>query len=136
MSDDAPNDGGTGDETPPVACTLSEAGYERRTPWMEAEFLPLLADVEQVESGVEMTFEGTGGTVETVARFVNEESDCCSFARYEVAVEPPYDRTTLTITGPDGTGDLFREGFLEALSELPGTTDGLPERFAERHSPP
>lgn len=135
MTDDASEDRETDGETPPVACTLSEAEYERRKPWMERAFLPLLASVEDVESGVEMTFEGADETVETVARFVNEESDCCSFARFEVAVEPPYDRTTLTITGPEGTADLFRAGFFEALDELPGSLEGLPDWFDDRHVP-
>ena len=140
MTADAPDDDGGTDEaeTPPVACTLGEDDYQRRKPWMESEFLPLLADVEQLAAGVELTFEGADDTVETVARFVNEEADCCSFARYEVAVEPPYERTTLTITGPEGTAGVFGQGVLEALASmetLPDSLEDLPEPFAERHEP-
>lgn len=136
MPDDTrEDDGRTDDETPPVACTLDEATYQERRPWMESEFLPRLADVEQRESGVTMTFEGTDDTVQAVARFVAEESDCCAFARYEVAIEPPYEQTRLTITGPEGTGELFREGFFEALGSTPETLEDLPESVAERHSP-
>lgn len=136
MPDDAPDhDGGTDDETPPVACTLGEADYQARRPWMVEEFLPLLADVERRESGVTMRFEGTDGTVQTVARFVDEESDCCAFARYELAIEPPYEQTRLTITGPEGTGELFGEGFSQVLEDPPETLAELPEVVAERHSP-
>lgn len=136
MTAKTPEDDRTADdESPPVACTLSEAAYQERKPWLETEFLPLLEDLDQRESGVAMTFEGADETVETVARFVNEESDCCSFARYEIAIEPPYDRTTLAVSGPDGTAEVFHAELVGSIDELPATLEGMPEQFAAVHDP-
>jgi len=134
MTEESPADDDT-DETPPVACTLSEEGYQQRTPWMASAFLPLLEDVEQRDAGLVMTFDGADETVETVARFVNEESDCCAFARYDISIEPPYDETTLTVSGPEGTADVFRAELMGALDDLPDSLDDMPEAFAAVHEP-
>lgn len=136
MSESDPDtDDGADDETPPVACTIDEGTFQQRRPWMVEEFLPLIADTEQLDDGIAVTLEGAGETVETVARFVNEESDCCGFASYEIATEPPYDETRLTITGPEGTAELFQEGLVDLLDEPPETLDDLPKAVARRHSP-
>lgn len=129
-----PADDGT-DAQPAVCCTLSEEAYKERKPWLEAEFLPRLEDAERDGDEVVLTFDGAGETVEAVARFVNEESDCCSFATYEIAVEPPFEETTLTVSGPEGTGELFEAELLVDREELPGSLDDLPESILAHHEP-
>lgn len=37
------------------------------------------------------------------------------FPEYEITVSPPYEETMLSITGPDGTLQMFREGLIERL---------------------
>ena len=43
------------------------------------------------------------------------ELQCCAFAEYEITVAPPYEETVLTITGPDGTRQMFHDGLVNRL---------------------
>ncbi|WP_232701247.1 hypothetical protein [Halobacterium wangiae] len=70
---------------------------------------------EERENGVDVRFDGTDESLRAVARFTSNELQCCSFAEYHITVSPPYDETVLTVTGPDGTRQVFREGFVERL---------------------
>lgn len=136
MPMEPPADDGSDDaETPRVACTLSEDEYRDRKPWLESTFMPLLSDVERDGDEVVLTFDGASQTVETVARFVNEESDCCSFATYEIAIEPPYDRTTLTVSGPPGTGAVFQAELLAGRDTLPESVEDLAGDDLAHHEP-
>ncbi len=51
----------------------------------------------------------------TVAQFTASELQCCAFADYEITVSPPYEETVLTITGPDETRQMFRDGMVDQL---------------------
>lgn len=96
-------------------CTLPDDRHEARY----EQIRPVLADtyegaVER-DSGYTLRFSGVDGTIEAVAEFVALERQCCSFAEYRIEVAPPYDGTRLTITGPDGTKELFSDGLVERL---------------------
>jgi hypothetical protein len=69
------------------------------------------------EHGVAHVFEGTTETVAALGTFVANEQQCCSFATYEIAVEPPDERTEFRVSGPDGTKTLLHEGFTAALGQ-------------------
>ena len=113
MSED---DTSTDDESrPPVACTISGTRAEERSDWMTAELLPAYAGYDEREDGVTVHFDGADETLRNVARFVAEEKECCAFADYRVDVSPPYEETRLTITGPEGTKEMFGEEFLARL---------------------
>lgn len=102
----------------PAWCRLDEAEAETREDWMRSTLLDDLVDFEETEHGVELTFGGTGTTLASVAEFVRKESDCCPFATFEVVVEPPYERTRLTMTAPEDGPDLapaFSRHFEDAL---------------------
>jgi hypothetical protein len=115
--DDATTDSTrTEDESrPPVACTISENRATERADWMTDELLPAYAGYDEREDGVTVRFAGATETLQHVARFVAEEKECCSFADYQVEVTPPYDETRLTITGPEGTKEMFAEEFVGRL---------------------
>jgi len=104
------------DETPPVACTITEDRAEERAEWMREDLVPAFDGAETHEHGVTVRFDGSDDTLAAVARFVAEEKECCSFADYTIAVSPPYDETQLTVTGPPGTEELFAEAFVDRLS--------------------
>lgn len=53
--------------------------------------------------------------MEALATFVANEQQCCSFATYEITVEPPYEQTEFRVSGPEGTKALLSEGFTAAL---------------------
>lgn len=103
------------DSQPPVACTITRERVEERTDWMTEELLPAYAGHDEREDGVTVRFEGATETLQHVARFVAEEKECCAFADYRIDVSPPYEETRLTITGPEGTKEMFYEEFVGRL---------------------
>jgi hypothetical protein len=59
--------------------------------------------------------DGTDEALIAAAQFISAELQCCPFAEYELTVAPPYEETVLTITGPAGTRQLFRDGLIDRL---------------------
>ena len=123
MSEDESTHGPTpteDDSRPPVACTISEERAGERADWMEDDLLPAYAGYDELDDGVTVRFDGADATLRHVARFVAEEKDCCAFADYRVEVSPPFEETRLTITGPEGTKEMFAEEFVGRLEgEVP-----------------
>ncbi|MDZ7730716.1 MAG: hypothetical protein U5K37_07035 [Natrialbaceae archaeon] len=74
-----------------------------------------------------LRFEGTDDALQAAARFTSNELRCCAFAEYTLSVSPPYDETMLTITGPEGTRELFRDGLVERLESRPSGSVGTGE---------
>lgn len=103
------------DSTPEVACTLPEERERERTERVRSELGPNYAGFEACDDGLAIRFEGTDESLLAVARFTADELNCCAFAEYEIALSPPYEETVLTITGPDGTRRMFREGLVDRL---------------------
>lgn len=103
------------DPTPPVACTLDEDRAEERAEHVRSTLVPKFEGATETANGYEIRFTGTGETLPALAQFVAEESKCCGFADYRLEVSPPYDATKLHVTGPEGTKELFRTGFVDRL---------------------
>lgn len=106
-----------------VDCSLTDDGAAGRADWVRSEVLPHYKRYEEHEAGVRLYFDGSDEALTAVAELVRRESSCCSFAEFLIGVEPPYDEVRLTVTGPDGTLELFREGFVERFDEVsPGAS--------------
>lgn len=103
------------DTRPPVACRLTEPEMEDRRTSIETTLANTYEDVETLDNGVTIRFSHLPDSLPAVAAFVTEEHQCCPFADYRIETTPPYDGVELTITGPDGTRELFREGLVDAL---------------------
>lgn len=107
------------DDAPTVQCTLTEPEARERLGFVEAELVEDLESVTELDDGYRFEFAGTDDTLTTVATFVALESDCCSFADFEIAVPSGSETTRLTVTGPAGTKELGREGGLFDLEAVP-----------------
>lgn len=105
-----------------VACTLDEADATERAEWVQAEFLPHLEAVEEVDDGFVQMFPKTDEALEAVVTAVLLESRCCSDASYALEVPADGDEIRLTVTGPDGTKELARRGFFEMFEAAPDPT--------------
>lgn len=103
------------DSTPVVACTLTDERQVERSERVESLLAGRYERAEEREEGFTLLFEGVDESLRAVAAFVAAERQCCSFATYRIEVEPPYERTRLTVTGPEGTKPLFRDGLVERL---------------------
>lgn len=112
-TDDAQAD--ADDDRPPVACTITRDRAEERHDWMAEELVPAYEGFEEHDDGVTVRFAGVTDTLRHVARFVDEERQCCAFADYRIEVSPPYEETRLTIRGPEGAKELFQGEFVGRL---------------------
>lgn len=100
------------DSTPPVACTLTPERVEAYSKGVRTALGARFAGATEREDGYTLRFDGTDETLSAVATFVSNELECCSFAEYVIGVSPPYEETRLTITGPEGTKTMFRDGLI------------------------
>lgn len=98
-----------------VACTLTDEEEAERSNEVQSILVSQYVGFEERDNGVDIRFNGTDESLQAIARFTSNELQCCSFAEYEITVSPPYQETILTITGPDGTRQMFREGLVERL---------------------
>ncbi len=98
-----------------VACTLTEEQEAERSKEVQSLLISHYVGYKDREDGLEIQFEGTDKPLQAVAQFISNELQCCSFAEYKINVSPPYEETTLTVTGPEGTQQMFREGLVEQL---------------------
>lgn len=103
-----------------VACTLTEEQERERSEEVRSHLITTYLGFEESDDGVTIRFDGADESLLAVAEFTWAELQCCAFAEYEITVTPPYEETVLTITGPDGTRQLFRDGLVNRLeSEAP-----------------
>lgn len=109
------------DSAPEVACTLTEEQEAERSAEVRALLISHYLGHDD-EDGLAIRFEGTDESPQAVAQFISDELQCCSFAEYEITVSPPYEETVLTVTGPEGTRQMFREGLVEQLEESASVT--------------
>lgn len=105
------------DSTPPVACTLTPEQAAERPPEVFSTLLDHYRGAEEREDGVTVRFEGTEEALVAAARFAANELQCCAFADYRIETTPPYGETRLTITGPEGTKEMFGDGMVGRLEE-------------------
>lgn len=100
-----------------VACTLTEDQEAERSEEVRPLLISHYIGYRDSEDGLEIRFEGSDESLQAVAQFISDELQCCSFAEYDITVSPPYEETVLTISGPGGTRQMFREGLVERLEE-------------------
>lgn len=108
------------EESSQVACTLTPEQTVVRAERIEGNLAARYERAEERADGYTLTFDGTHEALPAVTAFVADELACCSFAEYEITVSPPYEKTHLTITGPEGTKELFREGLVGLLEVANG----------------
>lgn len=103
----------------PISCTLSAADLGVR----RAHLLPGLcaqATLRVVLSdGYRLTFTPATGLIESIARVVDAERQCCRFLRFALVVEPDGAAITLDVTGPEGTREFLTDLFDGGGTEVP-----------------
>lgn len=102
-------------DDPEIACTLTPDHLAERPDEIEGALSEAFVEATELDDGYELEFEGTESTLRAAGRFVSYEHVCCDFAEYELSVSPPYERTSLVITGPEGIKDMFGTVFLDRL---------------------
>lgn len=106
---------GQNDSERGVACTLTDEEEAERPDEVLSVLTSRYMSYEERENSVDVRFDGTDESLRAIARFTANELQCCSFAEYDITVSPPYEETVLTVTGPNGTRQMFREGLVKQL---------------------
>lgn len=79
-----PTDG----DLPEITCTLSTEQAKRRLAWVEENLLPYLTDIEKHEDGYSFVFERDPEAYAAVVEIAWKESQCCSWATFQVELPP------------------------------------------------
>ncbi len=102
-----------------VACRLNETEAAERADWVEAEVVPHLSGVDELDDGFVLRFPNTDEVLESVVTMVVLESRCCADETFTLDVPADAEQLTLTVTGPAGTKELARQGFIERFEDVP-----------------
>ena len=99
------------DRTPlPVACTLSEPDLARRRAGLFSDLARRRQEVRWLPEGVTLRYNAEQGTLALLGEFIQLESQCCPFLRFQLTAEPGGGPIWLELTGPPGTRDFLACG--------------------------
>jgi len=75
------------------------------------------------DAALRLTFDLTDGSIARIASVIERERRCCPFLDFVLEIPAAADSVTLTVSGPDGTSELFRTLAAE-LDRGPATSAG------------
>jgi hypothetical protein len=93
----------------PLVCTLLPADLADRRRVVLDPLRAAALEVRSTPSGVALRFAPQPGTVERLAEFIELERQCCGFLSFELRVEPAGGPVWLTLSGPEGTGEMLSQ---------------------------
>jgi hypothetical protein len=94
---------------PPIACTLSPAGYRRRTGALAALAATALRSREAITGGQRLVFADTAGTERDLRAAIAAEEQCCAFL--EMHLSRTSQGLVIDITGPPDAQGVIAELF-------------------------
>lgn len=98
--------------TLPIACTLGPAAIKARKEGLLADLVRRARERYEIEDGHRFVFAAADEIVQSIARTVDVERQCCRFVQFRLTVAPDEGPITLELTGPPGTRE-----FMVALME-------------------
>jgi hypothetical protein len=93
--------------TKPLTCKLTTPELQKRKATVIAELKALVQDRKELEYGYHYKFEGTDQILDKLNEFIKTERMCCDFFTFQLTLKE--DKTTLTITGPDGAKEFLNK---------------------------
>ena len=103
----------------PVACTLSADELGARRDGLLPGLIARATDRMTLDDGYRLTFAPAPGLLDSMARAIDAERQCCRFLRFQLVVEQDGAPITLEITGPVGTKEFLRELIEDGGAEGP-----------------
>ncbi len=94
---------------PPIACTLTTAGYRARTADLAAFADRALRSRERTRRGERLTFARTEEIERELDAAIAAEASCCSFLTFQL--ERHDNHLVLEITGPEAARPVIAELF-------------------------
>lgn len=122
---------------PVIACTPAGVPADKRQRWIEVgvEIYGAVEELQELPDGYACRLPSDAATVLRAAEYVTLDRLCCTFARWELRVEPNGGPLWLRLTGPEGTKELTRSVFetTNLIDERVLRAAGMPSR--ERRTP-
>jgi hypothetical protein len=94
----------------PIVCTLTPETLKTRRAGLLPGLMSRAVERLDVDNGYRVRFAPDAEILETIARVIAAERQCCRFLAFQMSVEADDGPVWLELTGPPGTRD-----FLEAL---------------------
>ena len=106
-------------------CSLSADQLDERKEELRSGLAQRIVAARELSDGIALGFPAGAAMRAEIDAFIQFESDCCSFAKYQVAGHEGDDRQWLGIRGPAGTHGLMRRLVpatvaVEMLETVPG----------------
>jgi hypothetical protein len=92
---------------PPVACTLSEPDLATRRAGLFADLARRRQEARWLPEGITLRYSSEQGTLALLGEFIQLESQCCPFLRFQLTVEAAGGPISLELTGPPGTREFL-----------------------------
>lgn len=102
-----------------VECTLDVERAERRADRVEDGLVHHIEAAEELENGYRLVFERTTDAFEAAAELFWLESQCCADEDFAITLPADGQPFWVDMTGPEGTKELARQGFFEAIEGAP-----------------
>ena len=95
---------------PPVACTLNEPDRAKRRAGLFTDLARRRQETRWLPQGIALRYRAEQGTLALLGEFIQLESQCCPFLRFQLTVEPGGEPLWLELTGPPGTREFLAQG--------------------------
>ncbi|WP_231187523.1 hypothetical protein [Haladaptatus sp. DYF46] len=108
-----------------ITCRFTEEQTDQRRKWVEENLLPHLETIEEHEDGFSFVFDRNPEAYTAVTEVAWKETQCCSWATFEIELPPSDDSLKWNIRSDRKEGvDFFREKFQETLQEFEDAATG------------
>lgn len=94
----------------PIACTLNKADLSQRRGELALLHQAIRA-VHPTSDGFMLQFDGSTGSLTTVAEVIAKERLCCRFLRFQLTIEPDSGPLWLEVTGPNNSAKFLLDMF-------------------------
>ncbi len=106
-------------ESPPIACTLSERDLAERRVEITATIVSGRQEIRDLPDGYALRFPGDEIWTARLLAFITGERACCPFFTFELVFEPWQGPLWLHIRGPEGTRELVASLLVPAADAAP-----------------
>jgi hypothetical protein len=93
----------------PVGCALSDPDLAKRRAGLFTDLARRRQEVRWLVDGITLRYSSEQGTLAFLGEFIQLESQCCPFLRFQLTVEPGGGPVWLELTGPPGTREFLAQ---------------------------
>ena len=98
--------------TVPIVCELTPEAIKARRDGLLPGLAARAVEREATDEGYRLRFSADSDTLQSIARVIDAERQCCRWLSFILTVEPDGGPIVLTLSGPEGARE-----FLTALLE-------------------